>query len=1285
MFEYPSVVSRTLDPTGKSLRTIVGLHDHELSDADINLIQDLQKYKTGLLLKDGPANSGCLTWSPLVFNTSIPNTFTIPQFDVLFNGEVVTVTGALVPSGQTPPATNQALNYAVLPPPAFWNQSQGDPAAVYCVFLELWYQSLDPSDGTGYYSFSTASPPATYNYFYPYGCFVPQPAYLESIPDDSVDIFNNGLYTTQRAQIQWRINVQRLALSYDFTQYRLGLDPFGTGVNQAVYAQAAQPSPVLSLGGSFYPFQNLGIVTGDTGLWRAGDGIPSNSLDTMDGYSYAMPLALVFQRNSGPFSLSNNIFGCAKSGVTNSGLIQYGISGRYDSRLADEIFPEDTVDTRQTVSLDGWDYEKLTDEGFVDLFTGSLRSAIGRGVSPGNNPSALGSAPNYYVSMAPSVIINTNTVGAFDGYMNGFSSDQRTFYTTLQVTINNKSVGQKGHAWTQGDAFTVPVSGSFIPAGFVTSVFVQGFNLNSQGVKVPINLLSGQVLITNLGTKSVNVSFPYSLSGTPFDPGAYNLYVTIGVTYAAGGKANLQVSPIAVDGGLLRDADPNAGRAGSIPVYGVSEYSIQAQQIAAQTQVFVWPGTGIPSAYQVWAYNPEYSGVQFGTRIWVQVAGSAGQVQSVAGSVTTTFNIPRLGINGSVNGLYIVSAWDLVSGNPYPIFSRTISNSNTTVVVISQAVVSSSTVVMSFMAQNTAQAAFNAPVKGITGIEETALFGTYLSNSSLTMDGRVVVESVSYDSGINVSTVVMGSKNCTIKGIAGDDINKLVWVTDPSGNLNAVQASVSFNNGLVTVTVPQVNLVSGGNKFLFVGSLLPAFNPSSVLTVEERYVPYQGEGALGRSYEVLYTSDTALITTNGTGAAPVIGLSDVFPYNRELPLSTVLPTQVGWPDSTLTNLPLSSVFDSNYVAMRQNDVETVFETPLHTNDFIPPMNRDIRKQIQLLQGGTGGRGFAKAIPHVGFAISPPSPRSVLGQNLQSTVAPIVLYVNNLTGNDSNDGLSLQAPKLTITGAVSVLPPVLRHPCSVQLVYTGTSYVINTQSSSTLQVIALGDGVVRTAKWYALANLAFSIQGEGRVVITSMANSTNPVVIDATGWAGFGDGPTSAFFVNSSRVLFNNLKFQGFVNPAVYGIDSDVEFIDCVFVNNAQAAGFEQGSGVIFTGGSVSLPTGGNGFVLSQSDLTVSGVAITVAAASPGSFFTGERSSSISLSLHAPVAGQESGVSATTVVAYAQLNSSISADSGFQTAGEAILTANSVLARNPTIDPFLGGINADSTSSVVTII
>ena len=124
---------------------------------------------------------------------------------------------------------------------------------------------------------------------------------------------------------------------------------------------------------------------------------------------------------------------------------------------------------------------------------------------------------------------------------------------------------------------------------------------------------------------------------------------------------------------------------------------------------------------------------------------------------------------------------------------------------------------------------------------------------------------------------------------------------------------------------------------------------------------------------------------------------------------------------------------------------------------------------------------------------------------------------------------MQTAKLTITAAANTLPPVLRHPCTIQLITTGVPYTIST-ISPTLQVIALGDGVIRSAKWYALANLAFSIQEEGRIVITSTAGATAPIVIDATGWAGFGDGPTSAFFVNNSRVLFNNIQFQGFTNP-----------------------------------------------------------------------------------------------------------------------------------------------------------
>ena len=598
---------------------------------------------------------------------------------------------------------------------------------------------MTPQPGKAIY----VDPTTSLNYFYPYGCFTPSPLLQESIPDDSVDLFN-GLITTYRAQIQWRLNVQRITLAYNFNQFRYGLDPTGVSANQSVYAQTSQSAPIT--GNATFQFQNLGPITGDTGMWRAGDGNPNNILGTMDGYSYAMPVAVVFQRNSGPFVLGSNVFGCADPLIANSGLIQYGISGRFDSKLADQIYADDTVDVRQTVSIDDWDYDTLTNDGFVDVISGNLRAAIGRGISPGMSPSALGSTMEYYVSMSPTVVPNTNTVGSFDGFSNGFSSDQRTFFVTKQITINSKSVGINGGPWVQNDAFTISLPNT--STAVIASAFVQGFNTVA-GVKTPINLLAGQVLVSGLNSKTLVVSFPNNLSGTSYDPGANNLYLTLGVSYPAGGTANLIKTPFAVDGGTLYDA--TSGK--TLPVYGVSEYAISAQELAAQ-------------AFEVLTYNPEYSSVQFGTRIFVEVAGSLGVQQTVAGGVATTFIVPNVGLNGSVNGLYIVSAFDSVSNAAYTITSRTMSGGNC-IITIQGAVPLTSTVVMVFMAQDTVQAAFNAPVKGITELEETVLFGTFVSTATLRMDTRVVVESVSYSSVTNASTVVLAAKDCTIKGISG--------------------------------------------------------------------------------------------------------------------------------------------------------------------------------------------------------------------------------------------------------------------------------------------------------------------------------------------------------------------------------------------------------------------------------------------------------------------------------------------------------------------------------------
>jgi hypothetical protein len=1289
---YNSLTSRVLLPDMRSFIRVVGLHDHQLTDSDLNLLSDLASLKVREVLKN-QTTSGCLTYSPINFNPQTECSFSLPAFDVTWNGEITTITGNL--------SADIFQNRVVIPSPQTWQMGQTtQPASIYVVFLEIWYKELDSTTGNGYY----VDPVTGLLYVYPYGNVTPDPSNLEILPNDTIDPFV-GLTSTLRIQIQWALRVQPIALTYNFSQFRFGLDP-GTNASETVWGQGASSSPTTGVY-SFFNASNLpnvvswnstttyapgqlanfgGVVyvafapsinqqppnasywnaypaSGDTGLWRAGDGNVNNLLSTADGFSYAMPIAVVFQRNSGTFSIVTNPFGCAASVNTmpNSGLLRSNQSGRFDSKFADSIYPEDAVDTRQTVSLNGYNYNVLADQAFADLVTGATQNAIGRGISPGNNPVASGSQLDYYVSLNPVAIPNTDTVGQFDGFANGFSSDNRTFYSTQQVTVDDKVIGSIGSPWILNDAFTIALPATSLAT--IEYVQVQALVTQQDGSKQPALLLPGQISLTGLGTKFVTVTFITNLTATSYDPTSNPLFVTVGAQYPADGGVDMRQIATSVEGGQLIDGTTGI----TLPVFGVSDYEVTAPQPSL-------------NALYMQAINPKYSQVIFGTRIWVTQPGSAG-VQSVQGGNTvTTFTLTRTNLDAGIDGLYPVRAFDFATGTFYTVASRSINLTQVTIVV-NGAVSGTSTVVFSFLANATCQISYNAPVKGVTAIEETVLLGNWTGDPSLVMDNRVSVVSNKNYVGVT-NTLVLAADGCTFKGISGDDSNQFIWVQNTQGVFDAVQiTSASFQNGLVVINVPPtVNLEA--QAFFLCASIYPALIPTSQFIVEESYLPYQGEGVLNRNYELVFADDYGLVTTNGTGQAPIIGLADVYPYNRQMPVSTSLPALTAWSDAGLANLPVASFFDSNFVGKQFLNVENTFEVPLHTNDWIEPFNKDKRTVIQLF-ANAALRGFNRAVPNIGFAITPVTEKSALGGDVLATVAPIILYVNNVSGNDGLNGLTPANAMQTITAAVNALPSVLRHPCVIQLIPTGTPYLMSALQN-TLQVIALGDGTIIQSKYYALANLSFTIQESGRLVISAQAGATSNIVIDATGYQPFGDGPTSAFFVNSTRVIFNQLTFQNFVNPAVYGISADIEFVACNFVDNVQAGGFLEGCTITVSGGIMDLGNGSTGFIADQSEMVVSGMDYVVdAAATPGVFFVVERGSSLTLENHGPDTVEESNVVAATVIAAASLNSNITVATTYQSNGSATLSIISALQRTVSINPFLGGVTADASSIVST--
>lgn len=242
------------------------------TDAELNLMQQLSF---------GAIESAVLRGCPSGFlgsETNSQRAFTTnPQWSNFFrfgnsvmwanvNGMLVPVTGTRTGAPPGSPNASDLSNIIVLdPPPGSAGSNRVD-----FVFLEVWRARVIANSATNKPAVSSV---------YRFGNVEGGYSYLA---DDLIDPMI-GVETTQRVQVQYRIRVVQGVVG--LTNNPDGFDP------AMVKAQGAAGAPVTS-----FSFQNMREL-GDPGLWRAGDGT-ENLLGTVDGYSYAIPIAVVFRRNS---------------------------------------------------------------------------------------------------------------------------------------------------------------------------------------------------------------------------------------------------------------------------------------------------------------------------------------------------------------------------------------------------------------------------------------------------------------------------------------------------------------------------------------------------------------------------------------------------------------------------------------------------------------------------------------------------------------------------------------------------------------------------------------------------------------------------------------------------------------------------------------------------------------------------------------------------------------------------------------------------------------------------
>lgn len=339
------IVSGYNVPEGRAWETVVFQAGKPVLDRELNLSQELdggaaqaalRRTMPSGWLSDDFLNTSSAT-SGIFTAISVANTIEIPRSRAHVNGWLIDVEH-----------TNNALaanRVALLAGPSAGIRTD-------LVILEVWRRLIPAApDATG----KSATGRIWRN-----GNVKIAPASDATLnfDDDTLDTAV-AAETTKRVQIQYRL---RAIANVNVFAYPYGIDDPSVFAN-SVPASAAAPDGVATL----FTYANQS-ASGDPGLWIAGDGIPTNSLGTVDGLIYAIPLLAVFRRNTTAFAHLTNQNGGVSSVP--------GPSDRPDGLFSDIIASVDLLDLRHGVSPTGWPMAELLEKSTNAILDNSLRTEI---------------------------------------------------------------------------------------------------------------------------------------------------------------------------------------------------------------------------------------------------------------------------------------------------------------------------------------------------------------------------------------------------------------------------------------------------------------------------------------------------------------------------------------------------------------------------------------------------------------------------------------------------------------------------------------------------------------------------------------------------------------------------------------------------------------------------------------------------------------------------------------------------------------------------------------------
>lgn len=313
------------------------------------------------------------------------------------------------------------------------------------VFLEVWRKLITTSDTT----------------IYKYGNILYGGT---NFSNDLIDPAVN-IETSLRIQLQYRI---RIVEDIDIENYPSGFDP------NKVFVQG----PLSSV--ATCTFNNFTQMDTDLGLWRggAGDSAAQEILQTVDGYTYAIPMFAIHRRNNGEYDPDTGSNGTEKTLINyNNGIA----SDRPDDLYNNWIVPRDILDMRHRVTPQE-NYKEICNDAFRKLIKGQLTEKIEK--------TTLGE-DHYGVLITQADAVSnvdkagSDIIGEGDGARRVFSNAAVTQPETFAVrTINDKTGGgTPGTPWAANDQVQINIT-SYPSGSVITSIdeaYIQSGPIDSTG------------------------------------------------------------------------------------------------------------------------------------------------------------------------------------------------------------------------------------------------------------------------------------------------------------------------------------------------------------------------------------------------------------------------------------------------------------------------------------------------------------------------------------------------------------------------------------------------------------------------------------------------------------------------------------------------------------------------------------------------------------------------------------------------------------------------------------